>query len=89
MLSVPGWFDIRFLHPSLRQALIEKLEPKDQEDLAAMLTPLGVTRYSLDNVLGALVAQTNRRAVVEPDKDETEAQGGAPNGEEPYQMDPI
>jgi hypothetical protein len=24
-----------------------------------------------------------------PHKDEAEAQGGTPNGEEPYQMDPI
>jgi hypothetical protein len=35
-----------------------------------LLSPLGVTRYSLDNVLGALVAQANRSAEVEPDQNE-------------------
>ena len=69
-LSVPEWFEIRFLHLGLRQALVERLKPKDQDGLAAMLSPLGVTRYSLDNVLGAIVAQANRRAEAEPDQNE-------------------
>ncbi|MGB6631898.1 MAG: hypothetical protein WBE52_11705 [Terriglobales bacterium] len=69
-LSVPEWCDIRFLHPGLRQALVDRLKPKDQDGLASMLSPFGVTRYSLDNVLGAIVAQANRRAEAEPDQNE-------------------
>jgi hypothetical protein len=69
-LSVPNWFEIRFLNQGLRQALADKLKPKDQEGLASLLSPLGVTRYSLDNVLGALVAQANRSAEAEPDQNE-------------------
>jgi hypothetical protein len=69
-LSVPEWFEIRFLHPGLRQALVDRLRPKDQDGLASMLSPLGVTRYSLDNVLGAIVAQANRRAESEPEQNE-------------------
>ena len=67
-LSLPEWFEIRFLHQGLRQALTDKLQPKDQEGLASLLSPLGVTRYSLDNVLSALVAQANRRTEAEPDQ---------------------
>jgi hypothetical protein len=67
-LSLPEWFEIRFLHQGLRQALMDKLQPKDQEGLASLLSPLGVTRYSLDNVLSALVAQANRRTEAEPDQ---------------------
>jgi hypothetical protein len=65
-LSLPTWFEIRFLHPGLRQALMDRLKPKDQDALAALLSPLDVSRYSLDSVLSALVGQANRRADAEP-----------------------
>ena len=67
-LSLPPWFEIRFLHTDLRQALMERLKPKDQDALIISLSPLGVSRYSLDRILSALVAQANRRAEAEPDK---------------------
>jgi len=38
---------------------------------------------------GDAAGTRDSRHAVEPDKDEAEAQGGTPNGEEPYQMDPI
>ena len=69
-LALPTWFDIRSLHPDLRQALIERLKPKDQDALATLLSPLGVSRYSLDSILSALVAQANKRAEAEPASEE-------------------
>ncbi len=69
-LALPTWFDIRFLHPDLRQALMERLKPKDQDALAMLLSPLGVSRYSLDSILSALVAQANKRAEAEPASEE-------------------
>ena len=69
-LALPTWFDIRFLHPDLRQALMERLKPKDQDALAILLSALGVSRYSLDSILSALVAQANRRADAEPASEE-------------------
>jgi len=65
-LALPTWFDIRFLHPDLRQALMERLKLKDQDALATLLSPLGVSRYSLDSILSALAAQANKRAEAEP-----------------------
>jgi hypothetical protein len=38
---------------------------------------------------GDAAGTRDSRHAVEPHKDEAEAQGGTPNGEEPYQMDPI
>jgi hypothetical protein len=67
-LSLPEWFEVRFLHPGLRRAIADRLDPKDQDGLASMLSPLGVSRYSLDNVISALVGQANRRAESEPDR---------------------
>lgn len=69
-LELPTWFDIRFLHPDLRQALMERLKPKDQDALAAQLSPLAISRYSLDNILSALVAQANKRAESESASEE-------------------
>jgi hypothetical protein len=69
-IALPTWFEIRFLHPELRQALMERLKPKDQDGLAALLSPLGVSRYSLESILSALVAQANRRAEAEPSNED-------------------
>jgi hypothetical protein len=38
---------------------------------------------------GDAAGTRDSRHAVEPGKDEADAQGGTPNGEEPYQMDPI
>jgi hypothetical protein len=38
---------------------------------------------------GDAAGTRDSRHAVEPHKDEAEAQGGTPNGEEPFQMDSI
>jgi hypothetical protein len=65
-LALPTWFDIRFFHSDLRRALMDRLDPKDQDAFAAQLSPLGVSRYSLDSILSALAAQANKWAEAEP-----------------------
>jgi hypothetical protein len=49
---------------------MDRLKPKDQDALATLLSPLGVSRYSLDSILSALVAQANRRVDAEPASEE-------------------
>jgi hypothetical protein len=68
VLSIPGHYEIRFLNPELRTALSELLAPSDQEDLATRLAPLGVKRYSLDNILSSVIAQANKQAASQLDK---------------------
>jgi len=60
--DVPEWMELRFLHPQLYTALETRLETKDQAEMVACLARLGVIRYSLDSLLGALVARANQWA---------------------------
>jgi hypothetical protein len=62
MHSVPKWMELRFLHPQLHRALESRLGTNDQAQLVARLATFGVTRYSLDSLLGALVARANQWA---------------------------
>lgn len=69
--SLPSWFEICFLHPELRLALTTRLKPNENEGLASMLSPMGVARYSLDSVIGALVAKANGRVHEQPKQTES------------------
>lgn len=69
--SLPSWFDVRFLDSELEQLLMKQLNVKSRDALAASLLPLGVSRYSLDSLLGAMVAQANRKAESEPEGNQT------------------
>ena len=59
--DVPDWMELRFLHPELHAALESRLGTNDQAEIVAHLATLGVTRYSLDSLLSALVARANQR----------------------------
>ena len=64
--DVPKWMELRFLHPELYAALELRLGTNDQAEMVARLANLGVTRYSLDSLLGALVARSNQWAKENP-----------------------
>lgn len=65
-VAVPPRFRIRFIDATLAKQLGQALGRSDQEGLAQLLTPLHVSRYSLDSVATALAATTNRRAEQNP-----------------------
>jgi len=58
--ELPAWYEARFLHDELRQALWLRLNPGKQELFTALLAPLGVVTYSLGNVIDGLVLQARR-----------------------------
>jgi Domain of unknown function (DUF3883) len=60
--DVPKWMELRFLHPELHAALESRLGANDQAEMVTRLANLGVARYSLDSLLGALVARANQWA---------------------------
>lgn len=69
--DVPEWVDLRFLDQNLRKALESRLNVGDQIALVGRLAPLGVVRYSLDNVLSHLVARANQRVSETPAEEAT------------------
>lgn len=58
---LPDWIKVRFLNSELRDALMEALDLSSFGMLVFRLNVLGVAEYSLQNVISALVAATNRR----------------------------
>ena len=58
--ELPSWYEARFLHDELREALWLRLNPGKQELFTAMLAPLGVVTYSLGNVIDGLVMQARQ-----------------------------
>ncbi|MES9989495.1 MAG: hypothetical protein ABW077_16435, partial [Candidatus Thiodiazotropha endolucinida] len=58
---LPDWIKVRFLNSELRDALMEELEISSFGILVLRLNVFRVMEYSLQNVIGALVAATNRR----------------------------
>ena len=58
---LPSWINVRFLNAELRDALIEKLKIPTFGMLVLRLGVFRVMEYSLQNVISALVAATNRR----------------------------
>ena len=61
--------EMRFLLPELCAALEIRLETKDQVELANRLAGIGVARYSLDGLLGALVRRANQWAKGHPSEE--------------------
>jgi hypothetical protein len=59
--SLPEWIKVRFLNSELRDALLEALELSSVGALVGHLKVFRITEYSLQNVIGALVSETNRR----------------------------
>ena len=66
--SLPSWFKVRFLQPELWDALTKRLDPRNQEEMAARLAPFEVLRYSLDAVLRAVSAQAAARLREAPEE---------------------
>jgi hypothetical protein len=58
--ELPSWYEARFLHDELREALWLRLNPGKQETFTTLLAPLGVVAYSLGNVIEGLVTQARR-----------------------------
>lgn len=65
---LPDWIKVRFLNSELRDALMETLEISAFGHLVLRLNVFRVMEYSLQNVISALVAATNRRISDEEDR---------------------
>lgn len=62
---LPDWIKVRFFNGELRDALAERLEISSFGMLVLRLSVFRVLEYSLQNVISALVAATNRRIIDE------------------------
>jgi Domain of unknown function (DUF3883) len=72
--DLPEWVDVRFLSETLRAGLSKRLGTRNSAELQWKLDSFGVSEYSLDNLIRALLAATKRRMKNEPEQIETYAQ---------------
>ena len=68
IVPLPSWVEIRFLNEELRAKLALKLAIKDARSLQMSLSDFHVVEYALDNLVSSLVAATNRRVKMEPQR---------------------
>ena len=67
----PDWADLRFLNEGMREKLTQRLRTRDGRELQQKLSGFGLMEYSLANVIGALVAETNRAEKANPERSES------------------
>lgn len=69
IFSLPSWVSQKILNSELTSALRGKFEVSRIRNLALRLEPFNVQEYNMNSLVSSIVAETNRRAKENPEKE--------------------